>query len=42
MLRALLLLVFAAAPAAAQDYQSKELADAAREWRQELINGTAR
>ena len=38
MLRALLLIVvFAAAPAAAQEYQSKELADAAREWRQELI-----
>jgi len=39
MLRALLLLfVFAAAPAAAQEYQSKELADAARDWRQELID----
>src|SRR6516164_6757347 len=39
MLRALLLLVvFAAAPAAAQEYQSKELADAAHEWRQELID----
>ena len=39
MLRALLLLVaFLAAPAAAQEYQSKELADAARSWRQELID----
>jgi len=39
MLRALLLLfVFVAAPAAAQEYQSKELADAARDWRQELID----
>src|SRR5215470_4862794 len=38
MLRALLLfLVFAVAPATAQEYQSKELADAAREWRQELV-----
>ncbi|MBV8130934.1 MAG: hypothetical protein JO282_00275 [Alphaproteobacteria bacterium] len=39
MLRALLLLfVFAAAPVLAQEYQSKELADAARDWRQELID----
>jgi uncharacterized protein YfaS (alpha-2-macroglobulin family) len=39
MLRALLLLVvFAGAPALGQEYQSKELADAAREWRQELID----
>jgi hypothetical protein len=37
MLRALLLfLLFAAAPATAQEYQSKELADAARVWRQAL------
>jgi uncharacterized protein YfaS (alpha-2-macroglobulin family) len=40
MLRALLLfVVFAVAPAAAQEYQSKELSDAAHEWRQELIDG---
>ncbi len=40
MLRALLLLlVFAAAPAAAQEYQSKELAEAAKAWRQALIDG---
>src|SRR5262249_62189057 len=39
MLRTLLFLVVcAAAPAAAQEYQSKELADAARVWRQELID----
>ena len=40
MLRALLVLclVSVAAPAAAQEYQSKELADAARDWRQELID----
>ena len=39
MLRALLLfVVFAATPAAAQEYQSKDLADAARDWRQELID----
>ena len=40
MLRALLLfcLVSAAAPAVAQEYQSKELADAARDWRQQLID----
>src|SRR5215469_3633120 len=39
MLRALLLfVVVVAVPAAAQEYQSKELADPAREWRQELID----
>src|ERR1700719_1918755 len=39
MLRALLVLclVSVAAPAVAQEYQSKELADAARDWRQQLI-----
>src|SRR6266851_1570733 len=41
MLRSLLVfcLVCVTAPALAQDYQSKELADAARDWRQELIGG---
>jgi uncharacterized protein YfaS (alpha-2-macroglobulin family) len=40
MLRALLVLclVSVAAPAVAQEYQSKELADAARDWRRELID----
>ena len=40
MLRAFLALcvVFIAAPALAQEYQSKELADAARDWRRELID----
>src|ERR1700730_2119277 len=40
MLRALLVfcLVFAAAPAMAQEYQSKDLSDAARDWRRELID----
>ena len=40
MLRALfvLCLVSVAAPALAQEYQSKELADAARDWRRELID----
>ncbi len=39
MLRALLLLlVFAAAPAVAQEYQSNELAEAAKVWRQGLID----
>src|SRR5437764_13342681 len=40
MLRALLLLVVVllAAPASAQEYQSKELADAAAQYRQELID----
>src|ERR1700726_3198331 len=40
MLRALLVLclVSTAAPAVAQEYQSKELADAARDWRRELID----
>src|SRR5271167_1590952 len=40
MLRALfvLCLVSVAAPAVAQEYQSKELADAARDWRRELID----
>src|SRR5690242_9596575 len=40
MLRALLVLcvVFIAAPALAQEYQSKELADAARDWRRELTD----
>src|SRR5438132_1676422 len=41
MLRSLLVfcLVCVAAPAMAQEYKSKELADAARDWRQELIDG---
>src|SRR6266853_2485095 len=41
MLRSLLVLclVCTAAPAMAQEYKSKELADAARDWRQELIDG---
>src|ERR1700726_697421 len=41
MLRSLLVLclVCIAAPAMAQEYKSKELADAARDWRQELIDG---
>jgi alpha-2-macroglobulin len=41
MLRALLVLclVCVAGPAMAQEYQSKELADAARDWRRELIDG---
>ena len=40
MVRALLvvLLVCLAGPAAAQEYQSKELADAARGWHRELID----
>src|SRR5437773_3275314 len=40
MLRSLLVfcLVCVAAPAMAQEYKSKELADAARDWRQELID----
>src|SRR3954454_4893028 len=40
MLRALLVfcLVSVAAPAVGQEYQSKELADAARDWRRELID----
>src|SRR5215467_2236349 len=39
MLRSLLVLCLVyAAPALAQEYQSKELADPARDWRQELIN----
>src|ERR1700731_3784135 len=40
MLRALLVfcLVSAAAPAMAQEYQSKDLSDAARDWRRELID----
>jgi uncharacterized protein YfaS (alpha-2-macroglobulin family) len=39
MLRALLLLlVLAGVPALAQEYQSKELAEAARDWRQELVD----
>src|SRR6516162_2713116 len=39
MLRALLLLfVFVVAPAAAQEYQSNQLADAASDWRRELID----
>lgn len=40
MLRALLVvcLVCVAAPAVAQEYQSKELADAARDWRRQLID----
>jgi alpha-2-macroglobulin len=43
MLRALLVfcLVWVAAPALAQEYQSKDLADSARDWRQELIDGIA-
>ena len=40
MLRSLLVLcLVCAASALAQEYQSKELADPARDWRQELING---
>ena len=41
MLRSLLVfcLVCITAPAMAQEYRSKELADAARDWRQELIDG---
>jgi uncharacterized protein YfaS (alpha-2-macroglobulin family) len=41
MLRSLLVfcLVWVTVPALAQDYQSKDLADAARDWRQELIGG---
>src|ERR1700730_15891149 len=41
MLRSLLVLclVCIAAPAMAQEYKSKELADVARDWRQELIDG---
>src|SRR6516162_3093768 len=40
MLRPLLVfcLVCVASPALAQDYQSRELADAARDWRQQLID----
>src|SRR5882724_6621416 len=40
MLRAILVfcLVCVAAPASAQEYQSKELAEAARAWRQDLID----
>src|SRR6202011_1583220 len=40
MLRALLVLclVSTAAPGMAQEYQSKELADAAHDWRRELID----
>src|SRR5438105_15512910 len=40
MLRSLLVLclVCVTAPALAQEYQSKELADAARDWRRELID----
>src|SRR5690349_16014294 len=40
MLRSLLVLclVCVASPALAQDYQSRELADAARDWRQQLID----
>src|SRR5690348_201050 len=43
MLRGFLALcvVLIAAPALAQDYQSKELADAARDWRRELIDSVA-
>src|SRR5205085_371899 len=43
MLRAfsLLLLLLGAVPAAAQDYQSKELAEAAATYRQELIDSIA-
>ena len=39
MLRALLVfcLVCVAAPSLAQEYQSKELSDAARDWRRELV-----
>src|SRR6266566_1915758 len=42
MLRSLLVLclVCIASPALAQEYQSKELADAARDWRQQLIAST--
>src|ERR1700737_4847713 len=41
MLRSLLVfcLVCITAPALAQEYTSKELADAARDWRRELIDG---
>src|ERR1700732_3136019 len=41
MLRSLLVLclVCIAAPALAQEYKSKEQADAARDWRKELIDG---
>jgi uncharacterized protein YfaS (alpha-2-macroglobulin family) len=41
MLRSLLVfcLVCVTAPALAQEYQSRELSDAARDWRQELIDG---
>src|SRR3984893_6366081 len=41
MLRSLLVLCLLciAAPALAQEYKSKELADAARDWRKELIDG---
>src|SRR5258708_18587946 len=40
MLRAFFVfcVVFIAAPALGQEYQSKELADAARDWRQQLID----
>ena len=40
MLRALLVLclVSTAAPAVTQEYQSKDLSDAARDWRRELID----
>ena len=39
MLRSLLVLCLVfASPALAQEYQSKELADAARDWRQELVD----
>ena len=39
MLRSLLVLCLVfASPALAQEYQSKELADVARDWRQELID----
>jgi hypothetical protein len=40
MLRALLVLclVSTAAPAVAQEYQSKDLSDAARDWRREVID----
>ena len=40
MLRPLLVfcLVCVTSPALAQEYQSKELADAARDWRRELID----
>src|SRR6266481_3514571 len=41
MLRSLLVfcLLWVSAPALAQEYQSKELADAARDWRREVIDG---